>query len=112
MTKHIKGSLAVCTLFLAAFVLSSGMAAACTFQCVHVSGGGPFCRQCTDTHVYTGITCDQDGECSCFFTQNTCTPFAAGLQAQSDLDAVTQPEKGGVCPASSDVSALPAALLN
>src|SRR3954447_26300089 len=98
MKKSIKGSLAICTLFLAAFVLASGMAAACTFQCVHVDGGGRLCRQCTDTFVYTGVACGQSGPCGFFFIPNTCTPFAAGLQAQSDLDAVTQPEKGGVCP--------------
>ena len=110
MKKSAKGSLAVCTLFLAAFVLGSGLAAACTYQCVHVPGTGPFCRECTDIGSYTGVTCDQNGPCGCFFTQNTCGLFAAGLPAPSDLDAVTQ--QGGVCPAGSVSSELPAALLN
>ena len=112
MTKRIQGSLAVCTLFLALFVLGSGLAAACTYQCVHVPGTGPFCRECTDIGSYTGVTCDQNGPCGCFFTQNTCGLFAAGLQPQSDLAAVTASDKGGVCAAPYHASALPAALLN
>jgi len=60
-----------------------GVASACTEQCQHVDGGGPFCRQCVDTGSYTGATCQDNGPCGCFYTQNTCGLAASGIQPQT-----------------------------
>ena len=60
-----------------------GVASACTERCLHVEGGGTFCRQCVDTGVYTGATCESSGPCGCFYTQNTCGLAASGIQPQT-----------------------------
>jgi hypothetical protein len=103
MTKNAKSFLVVCTLVLAAMVLHAGAAAACTARCVKVAE--PFCRRCLDVGEYTGITCEDSGNCGCFFTQNTCGLSLAGIQAQPDLAAVIPADKGAACstaPASED----------
>jgi hypothetical protein len=112
MKKRIEVSLAACALFLAAFVLAPGMAAACTYQCVALPDEGPLCGQCVDTAEFTGGTCEEDGHCHCQYTLNTCGSLVAGITVSSDLAAITALEKGGVCPARSHSSGLPAALLN
>ena len=100
MTKSSKSLLVACSLILAALVLNAGAAMACTQQCVHVEGQRPLCRQCTDTGVYTGITCGQSGACGCFFTVNTCGQLVSGIQAQPDLAALNVPaDKGAACSA-------------
>jgi hypothetical protein len=111
MKKRIEVSLAACALFLAAFVLATGMAAACTYECVGHPEIGPLCGQCVDTGEFTGGTCEEDGACHCQYTLNTCGWSVAGIKVSSDLATVTALEKGGVCPARSH-SGLPAALLN
>jgi len=96
MTKSAKSFLVVCTLVLAAMVLHVGAASACTARCVKVAE--PFCRRCLDVGTYTGITCEDSGNCGCFFTQNTCGLSISGIQAQPDLAALAAPaDKGAVC---------------
>jgi hypothetical protein len=72
-----------------------GVASACTEQCQRVEGPQLFCRQCVDTGSYTGITCQSNGPCGCFFTQNTCGTLATGIKAQdkaADLDVLAGSE--------------------
>lgn len=96
MTKSSKSLLVVCSLILAALVLNAGAAVACTYQCVKVAE--PFCRRCLDTGNYTGVTCQNSGNCGCFFTVNDCGLAASGIQAQTDLAALIAPaDKGAVC---------------
>jgi hypothetical protein len=110
MTKSVKMALVLCTLVFAAFLLSPAVASACTSNCVKVTGGGPFCRQCLDVGTYTGITCQNSGSCGCFFTQNTCGLSASGIQAQTGLAALTKADEGESCSAKSSASTLPAEL--
>ena len=112
MNKRIKVSLAACALFFAAFVLATGRAAACTYECVGHPEVGPLCGECIDTGVFTGQTCEEDGHCHCQYTLNTCGSLVAGITVSSDLAALAALAKGGVCPARSHTSGLPAALLN
>jgi hypothetical protein len=91
--------------------MNLGVASACTYNCVKVTGGGPFCRQCQDTGVYTGITCQNSGPCACSFTQNTCTP-PGRLQASTDLSAITDEGSANACSTLSKAdTGLPVALL-
>lgn len=105
MTKSAKSFLVVCTLVLAAMVLHVGAAAACTARCVKVAE--PFCRRCLDVGTYTGITCEDSGNCGCFFTQNTCGLSISGIQAQPDLAAVIPADKSAVCSAASAAESAP-----
>jgi hypothetical protein len=109
--KSVKMSLAAGGLLVAVFLLNVGAASACTFNCVRVAGGGPACKQCLDTGIYTGSTCQNSGPCGCFFTHNTCTP-PGRLQASTDLSAITQADSVNACstPSKADTG-LPAALL-
>lgn len=109
MTKSVKMALVLCSLVFAAFLLSPAVASACTSNCVKV-GGGPFCRQCMDVGTYTGITCQNSGQCGCFFTQNTCGLSASGIQAQTGLAALTKADEGDACSAKLSASTLPAEL--
>jgi hypothetical protein len=109
MKKSAKVSLATGGLLLVAFLMNLGVASACTYNCVKVTGGGPFCRQCQDTGAYTGITCQNSGACGCFLTQNTCS---AKAQASADLSAVDTVDSVNACPTpTKSDTGLPAALL-
>jgi len=73
--------------FVALFaVLAADVASACTSQCVKVAP--PFCRRCLDVGTYTGATCQDSGNCGCFYTHNTCSPGVAasgGAKGKADL---------------------------
>jgi hypothetical protein len=90
----------------ASLALLPGVASACTERCLHVEGGGTFCRQCVDTGVYTGGTCESSGPCGCFYTQNTCGLAASGIQPQTqaaDLSFLASSE-APVCQATETVA--------
>jgi hypothetical protein len=98
MMKSTKNFLAVCTLLLAALVLQAGAAAACSQECVAVSGTA--CHQCVEVGYFTGITCQPSSSCICQRTPNACGLIASGIQAQTGLAAMTIPtDKGAVCSA-------------
>jgi hypothetical protein len=104
--KSLKNLFPVCGLVLAALILGTGVASACTLQCVKVAD--PFCRRCLDVGTYTGATCKDSGSCGCFYTQNTCGLAASGIQPQTALATVTAPAgKGAVCSAPAAVDILP-----
>ncbi len=64
------------------------VASACDQRCLNVGPG--FCRQCISTGVYTGGTCENNGPCGCFWTQNTCGLFAATAPAAEANFLVTE----------------------
>jgi hypothetical protein len=99
-TKRI---LTLSILVLGGLVLQAGASLACTANCVRVDPNRPFCRRCQDVGTYTGITCEDIGQCGCAYTQNTCQPSAAIAQAKAqpaDLAAILQGgDDGAVCSA-------------
>jgi hypothetical protein len=106
--KHAKSLFPVCSLILASLILGASAAPACTVMCVKVAD--PFCRRCLDVGTYTGATCEDSGNCGCFYTQNTCGLLASGIQAQPDLAAVTGAAQQ-LCPAQAPQESLPDVLL-
>ncbi|HEX4961764.1 MAG TPA: hypothetical protein VF173_13050 [Thermoanaerobaculia bacterium] len=107
MTRTPKRLLTLAILVLGGLVLQAGAALACTEQCMHIDSDRPFCRQCVDTGVYTGITCQSIGACGCAFTQNTCGLSASGIKAdvqQADLSFLEQEGAGRICPAGGGVA--------
>jgi hypothetical protein len=105
-TKRI---LTLSILVLGGLILPAGAALACYSNCVRVDPNRPFCRRCLDVGVYTGITCQDIGQCGCIFTQNTCSPLASVTHAeaqQTDLAAFLQTDDdGAVCSSASAVVA-------
>ncbi|MFY9825091.1 MAG: hypothetical protein WAM82_27180 [Thermoanaerobaculia bacterium] len=105
MMRTTKRILTLSILVLGGLVLQAGAALACYSNCVRVDPNHPFCKRCQDVGVYTGITCQDIGQCGCIFTQNTCSPSAAVAQTkaqQTDLAAFLQADDDGVvCSATS-----------
>lgn len=113
MKKSARVSLTAGGLLLVAFLMNLGVASACTYNCVRVPGGSPLCRQCQDTGVFTGITCENSGPCECFFTKNTCGSAQAKAEISPDLSAITEADSVNACSTSTTTAdtGLPVALL-
>jgi hypothetical protein len=105
MMRTTKRILTLSILVLGGLVLPAAAGLACTSNCVQVDPHRPFCRRCLDVGVYTGITCQDIGQCGCIFTQNTCGLSASVTHAkaqQTDLAAFLQTDDDGVaCSATS-----------
>jgi hypothetical protein len=65
MRSSIPVRLALCLLTLAAIVLPE-VASACYGKCMMVA---PMCRRCGDSPTYTGVLCQDSGNCGCFYIQ-------------------------------------------
>lgn len=68
MTKRL---ILPCALLALTFLGAADAARACTQRCVGVVG----CKQCEDVGFYTGITCENNGPCGCFYVPNNCGGF-------------------------------------
>ena len=81
----------VCALLALALLGSVDAASACYSQCLRVDPDTA-CRRCIYRGYYTGISCENVGDCGCAIVQSSCRP---SFQAE----ARTEPAEAGVCQA-------------
>jgi len=75
--------LILCLLLLTAFAAPEIASAGCRGKCVVVEP--PFCRRCEDAGFYTGVLCQDSGDCGCFYIQCVAAPIKSVRHDQVTL---------------------------
>ena len=105
MRMSSKGLLTAAVAFVALAVVAPE-ATACTERCVSVA---PLCRRCLDVGTTTNATCQDSGNCGCFYTQNTCGLLTSNVFGESlDQPAEATADAASSCPASAEPLAVAA----